>query len=149
MPDVNDLAVVTSLAVAGILGSGLRGLAATVVAQRVRRRTLDNRGNGKRERIYAMAITSADIDNQRFSVDRKGYDVKEVDVFLERVAAEIDDMNAQIADLKRRLYEGADFTQSSAQESETFIDDMYATADYMSIPDSPYQLSQKDWMPNC
>mgnify|MGYP001028311848 CR=1 FL=1 len=37
-----------------------------------------------------MAITSAEIHNQSFSIDRKGYDVDEVDVFLEHVAAEID-----------------------------------------------------------
>ena len=44
-----------------------------------------------------MAITSAEIHNQSFSIDRKGYDVDEVDVFLEHVADEIDGMNAQIA----------------------------------------------------
>ena len=36
-----------------------------------------------------MAITAADIQNVSFSIDRKGYDVDEVDVFLEHVAAEI------------------------------------------------------------
>ena len=45
-----------------------------------------------------MAITSTDINNQRFSIDRKGYDVDEVDVFLERVAEEIDEMNKALAD---------------------------------------------------
>ena len=40
-----------------------------------------------------MAITSADINNQSFSIDRKGYDVDEVDVFLEHVADEIDYLN--------------------------------------------------------
>lgn len=50
-----------------------------------------------------MAITSAEIHNQSFSVDRKGYDVDEVDVFLERVADEIDDMNAQIAQLESQV----------------------------------------------
>ena len=37
-----------------------------------------------------MAITASDIHNQSFSIDRKGYDVDEVDVFLEHVADEID-----------------------------------------------------------
>ena len=50
-----------------------------------------------------MAITSAEIHNQSFSIDRKGYDVDEVDVFLERVADEIDGMNAQIAQLENQL----------------------------------------------
>ena len=50
-----------------------------------------------------MAITSAEIHNQSFSIDRKGYDVDEVDVFLEHVADEIDAMTAQIDQLERQL----------------------------------------------
>ena len=50
-----------------------------------------------------MAITSAEIHNQSFSIDRKGYDVDEVDVFLEHVADEIDGLNNQIAQLQNQL----------------------------------------------
>lgn len=50
-----------------------------------------------------MAITAADIHNQSFSIERKGYDVDEVDVFLEHVADEIEDMNDQIARLEAQL----------------------------------------------
>lgn len=50
-----------------------------------------------------MAITAADIHNQSFSIDRKGYDVDEVDVFLEHVADEIDALNRQIAQLEDQL----------------------------------------------
>ena len=50
-----------------------------------------------------MAITSAEIHNQSFSIDRKGYDVDEVDVFLEHVADEIDGLNAQIAQLENQM----------------------------------------------
>ena len=50
-----------------------------------------------------MAITSAEIHNQSFSIDRKGYVVDEVDVFLEHVADEIDGMNAQIIQLENQL----------------------------------------------
>ena len=53
-----------------------------------------------------MAITASDIHNQSFSIDRKGYDVDEVDVFLEHVADEIDDMNSQIVQLENQLDEG-------------------------------------------
>ncbi|WP_080803573.1 DivIVA domain-containing protein [Arabiibacter massiliensis] len=53
-----------------------------------------------------MAITSAEIHNQSFSIDRKGYDVDEVDVFLEHVADEIDSMNATIAELENQLDDG-------------------------------------------
>lgn len=50
-----------------------------------------------------MALTSADVNNQSFSIDRKGYDVDEVDVFLERVATELDDLNDQIDRLNEQL----------------------------------------------
>lgn len=50
-----------------------------------------------------MAITAADIHNQSFSIDRKGYDVDEVDVFLEHVAEEIDLLNEQIEQLEQQL----------------------------------------------
>ncbi len=50
-----------------------------------------------------MAITSSDIQNQSFSVDRRGYDVDEVDVFLEHVAQEVDELNATIEQLENEL----------------------------------------------
>ena len=50
-----------------------------------------------------MALTAADIQNVSFSIDRKGYDVDEVDVFLEHVADEIVSMNKQIEDLQAAL----------------------------------------------
>ena len=50
-----------------------------------------------------MALTAEDIQNVSFSIDRKGYDVDEVDVFLERVADEVDAMNKLIADLEGQL----------------------------------------------
>lgn len=52
-----------------------------------------------------MAITSLDIQNQSFSIDRKGYDVDEVDIFLEHVADEIDILNNRIAELEDALEE--------------------------------------------
>lgn len=54
-----------------------------------------------------MTITSSDINNQSFSIDRKGYDVDEVDVFLEQLAQEVDEMNATIARLEGE-YDGED-----------------------------------------
>ena len=50
-----------------------------------------------------MALTAADIQNVSFSIDRKGYDVDEVDVFLEHVADEVGAMNRQIEDLQAAL----------------------------------------------
>ncbi len=52
-----------------------------------------------------MAITAEDIHNQSFAIDRKGYDVDEVDVFLEHVADEIDYLNDRIAQLEEELEE--------------------------------------------
>lgn len=54
-----------------------------------------------------MAITSADIQNQSFKIERRGYDVDEVDVFLERVASEIDDLNDEIARLRIQASEAS------------------------------------------
>ncbi len=66
-----------------------------------------------------MAITSDEIHNQSFSVDRRGYDVDEVDVFLEHVAEEIDNLNAQIAQLEEQVeeskFEGLDQMQTNAE----------------------------------
>ncbi len=52
-----------------------------------------------------MALTAEDIQNVSFSIDRKGYDVDEVDVFLERVADEVDMMNRTIIDLEEQVEE--------------------------------------------
>ena len=55
-----------------------------------------------------MAITAEDIQNVSFSIDRKGYDVDEVDVFLERVADEVASMTNRIADLTKQLAAAAE-----------------------------------------
>ena len=62
-----------------------------------------------------MAITSIDIQTQSFSIDRKGYDVDEVDEFLERVASEIDILNATVAELQGALADAADAVAQSAE----------------------------------
>ncbi len=72
-----------------------------------------------------MAITSADIQNQSFKIERRGYDVDEVDVFLERVSSEIDEMNSEIARLRLQAAEGASASRTevipaASQEEEAF-----------------------------
>lgn len=52
-----------------------------------------------------MAITSEDIQQQSFKIERRGYDVDEVDVFLEHVSDEIDLLNNEIAQLRAKLAE--------------------------------------------
>ncbi len=71
-----------------------------------------------------MAITSAEIHNQSFSIDRKGYDVDEVDVFLEHVADEIDGLNQQIDSLTAQLGEDtfAGFDTPAAPIEEEIIE---------------------------
>ena len=50
-----------------------------------------------------MALTSDEVNKQSFKIERKGYDVNEVDAFLEHVATEVDGLNAQIAQLQEQL----------------------------------------------
>ncbi len=77
-----------------------------------------------------MAITASDIHNQSFSIDRKGYDVDEVDIFLEHVADEIDLLNAQIAQLERQLDEGGlDGFDVPAQQFEPVVEREVAASD--------------------
>ena len=60
-----------------------------------------------------MALTADDINNVSFSIDRKGYDVDEVDVFLEHMAAEVDAMNSQIIDLQAKLAEAREIAATA------------------------------------
>ena len=92
-----------------------------------------------------MAITSAEIHNQSFSIDRKGYDVDEVDVFLEHVADEIDGMNAQIAQLENQLddrkFDG--FDTPARVEAPPVVDDAALAAKDERIADLERQLEAK------
>ncbi len=62
-----------------------------------------------------MAITAQYIHNKSFAIDRNGYDVDEVDVFLEHVADEIDYLNDTIANLERDLVAAREESEASAQ----------------------------------
>lgn len=72
-----------------------------------------------------MAITSEEIHNQSFSIDRKGYDVDEVDVFLEHVADEIDGLNNEIVYLQGKLdeskFDGFDRSAASAASESDLV----------------------------
>ncbi|MBQ9021302.1 MAG: DivIVA domain-containing protein [Eggerthellaceae bacterium] len=50
-----------------------------------------------------MALTANDVNTVSFSVDRKGYNVDEVDVFLEQVASSFDELYAQADGLREEL----------------------------------------------
>ena len=90
-----------------------------------------------------MAITSSDIQNQSFKIERRGYDVDEVDVFLERVASEIDDLNDEIACLRVQVKEAA-----SASRTEVISERPAAASDEEAKPAGidPALVAEKDAM---
>jgi cell division initiation protein len=50
-----------------------------------------------------MTITALDIQQQSFATARHGYDPTEVDVFLERLAGEVDTYNRALSEAQQRL----------------------------------------------
>ena len=65
-----------------------------------------------------MAITSTEIHEQSFKVDRKGYNVEEVDIFLERLADEVDWFNGEIERLNKQIEE---LSIEAAKQQETVV----------------------------
>lgn len=75
-----------------------------------------------------MGITAQDIQNEGFEHSLRGYDVEQVDVFLERVADEVDVMNttigqleAQVASLQEELAGAAPADSATPEELEQAI----------------------------
>jgi DivIVA domain-containing protein len=64
-------------------------------------------------------VASEDVDNVRFAVGMRGYRMDEVDDVLDRLAADIAERDARIADLESRMYATlpAD-AEASAQAAE-------------------------------
>ena len=88
-----------------------------------------------------MAITVQDIQEQSFSIDRKGYDVDEVDVFLEHVSDEIALMlneiaqkDAIIADLQAQLDQALAAAETAA--AQPAIDEQ-ATTQFEPVESAP------------
>ena len=50
-----------------------------------------------------MAITKEDIQNEGFEHSLRGYDVEQVDMFLDRVAKEVDVLNTRIVELEAEV----------------------------------------------
>lgn len=63
-----------------------------------------------------MAITMQDIQNEGFEHSLRGYDVEQVDLFLERVAKEVDAMNKHIAELEIELKTSNDDLASAREQ---------------------------------
>ena len=69
-----------------------------------------------------MAITKEDIQKEGFEHSLRGYDVEQVDVFLERVASEVDEMNLRIADLEGQLSRAQDQLKQANDKLATLGD---------------------------
>ncbi|WP_165173840.1 DivIVA domain-containing protein [Adlercreutzia sp. ZJ242] len=95
-----------------------------------------------------MAITAADIHNQSFSIDRKGYDVDEVDVFLEHVADEIDALNNQIMSLEDQLddakFDGFDTPAAPVAAAETAVITPAESAPAADVSEYERIIAEKD-----
>lgn len=89
-----------------------------------------------------MALTAEDIQTVSFSIERKGYDVDEVDVFLERVAEEIDAMHQTILDLEDQL---ADALEKGSAEivTETVAVESYSDDEVAERLASVAELEQE------
>ncbi|MGI6217253.1 MAG: DivIVA domain-containing protein [Coriobacteriales bacterium] len=68
-----------------------------------------------------MSISSVDIQEQGFSTARNGYNMQEVDVFLERVAREIDQMQADFNSAIAEAREEASLSSNQDQDQEEEI----------------------------
>lgn len=68
-----------------------------------------------------MAITAEEINNISFSNDFRGYNVDEVDDFLEHLATEVDALNAQIADLQAQLADALEQADAPMEAAPTSI----------------------------
>ena len=93
-----------------------------------------------------MAITAQDIQEQSFSIDRKGYDVDEVDVFLERVADEIGYMNNELAqkdDLIASLQAQIDDMNMAGFDAPAEIVDEAAETTVMPAPQVEQQVEEE------
>ena len=78
-----------------------------------------------------MSITAKDIQEQGFEHSRKGYDVEEVDVFLERVAVEVDALTRQNQELRTRVTELSDkvtAAEAAATEAASALETAQAEA---------------------
>jgi len=82
-----------------------------------------------------MSITARDIQEQGFEHSRKGYDIEEVDIFLERVATEVDALTRQNQELRARLAEMANQQPVAAP-----VDTATSEADAARIADLEQQV---------
>ena len=73
-----------------------------------------------------MAITSKDIDNQSFSVERKGYSIEEVDIFLETVSKEVGLLNDKVEELSGKTPQDSKVSVDNSEEIQELKDKIAA-----------------------
>ena len=83
-----------------------------------------------------MPISVSDIENVSFAITKKGYDVDEVDVFLEKVADGIAELHSTIANLRVQL---ASSTQELEDQTEQ-TDDIDKTEDFDDLGEDAKQI---------
>ncbi len=85
-----------------------------------------------------MAITADEIQNISFTTERRGgYSVEEVDVFLERVAEEVDNMNMRIEALVAEL-----------DEKEAALEALKNQPSAFAAPEEPVAMEESDTSPD-
>ncbi|WP_251198344.1 DivIVA domain-containing protein [Anaerotardibacter muris] len=90
-----------------------------------------------------MAITSEDIQQQSFKIERRGYDVDEVDVFLEHVSDEVDALNNEIARLQAQLTEAESASAAPAPAAPASGDDASGSEKDARIAELESQLTER------
>lgn len=91
-----------------------------------------------------MAITAQDIEEVSFSISKKGYDVDEVDVFLEHVAAEIDNLNKLVAKLSASKSNSDVDHPSSVKDKNEFTDNSQVDESNGQLPSDSDDYQDED-----
>ena len=84
-----------------------------------------------------MPISVSDIENVSFAITKKGYDVDEVDVFLEKVADGIEELHSTIANLRAQLASNA---QQELDDQTEQIDDIDKSEDFDDLVEDAKQI---------
>lgn len=84
-----------------------------------------------------MPISVSDIENVSFAITKKGYDVDEVDVFLEKVADGIEELHSTIANLRAQLASNA---QQELDDQTEQIDDIDKSEDFDDLGEDAKQI---------
>jgi DivIVA domain-containing protein len=91
-------------------------------------------------RLPAEGLTGADVNALRFQQVMRGYKMSEVDWVLDRVARELDDLRAKVAELTA---EPTDVVPVATLPQPVLVDDSDNGSVPDSVPDSVAELESK------